>query len=579
MNPSLEFRFPYTSRAEEKPAQPGAAHTGVPPFTRLRRILATERNQLWIALIYSLAIGLLTLVVPIATQSLVNTIAFGNLLQPLVILTLVVVAGLGVSTIFQSMRVYLVEIIQRRVFVRVASESVGRLLRVRGDAFDSHHGPELVNRFFDVVTVQKSAAMLLIEGLSVAMQTVIGMLLLAVYHPWLLAFDLLLVAAILFVLFPLGAGAVPTAIRESKAKYELVAWLEEIARHTVTFKSEAGARFAFDRTDQLVASYLGYRGKHFRIVLRQILGSLGLQALASASLLGVGGWLVMQRQLTLGQLVASELVVALVVSGFSKFGKHLEVFYDLLAAIDKLGHIQDLPSESSGKETLPPASQGAGVVFRQVVFGYAGAQPVLNGANFVAEPGTRTGIVAHSGSGKSTALNLIYGLLQPQGGAIEIDGFDLRHLSKADLRSQVLLLRHSEIFHGSILDNVRLGAQEKNHAEVREALEQAGILEDILRLPGGLDCELATGGLPLSAGQTVQLMFARAFLMRPRLLIVDELMDQLHDARERDTILNRLFAPNPTWTLLIASADATILEGCDRVWEIHDGLLTAGVKQ
>ena len=284
------------------------------PFSRLLAWLTGEKTLLLITVVYSIGIGLLSLVVPVAVQSLVNSVAFGNLLQPLAVLTLIVLTGLGFSAVLQGMRTYVVELLQRRVLVSIASDSMNRLLRAKVEAFDGYHGPELVNRFLEVVTVQKSGAMLLIDGLSILMQTTIGMILLGVYHPWLLAFDFLLLLFILVVLFPMGRGAVKTSILESKAKYELVAWLEEIARWPALFKSKNGLQYATHRTDELVQDYLTYRGKHFRILLRQILGSLTMQAVASALLLGVGGWLVIQRQLTLGQLVAAELVVTLVPS-------------------------------------------------------------------------------------------------------------------------------------------------------------------------------------------------------------------------------------------------------------------------
>jgi putative ABC transport system ATP-binding protein len=356
------------------------AYSGVPPWVRLRALLSFERNEMWIAVIYSAAIGVLSLVTPIATQALVNTIAFGNLVQPLLVLTLIVLAGLGVLTVFQALRIQVVEILQRRVFVRCATQVLHRLLRARRDAFDEHYGPELVNRFFDVVTVQKSAAMLLLDGLSVLMQTTAGLIVLAIYHPWLLAFDLILIVLIFIVLVPMGSGAIETCIRESKAKYQLVAWFEELPRHPLSFRSPAAMAYATGRTDALVRNYLTYRAKHFRVLLRQIIGSIGLGAIATASLLGVGGLLVMQRQLTLGQLVAAELIVAMVIAGFSKFGKHLEVFYDMMAAIDKLGQLTDLPQEEPGGEAIRRESRGASVTIRELRFGYPGRPPLFDRA-------------------------------------------------------------------------------------------------------------------------------------------------------------------------------------------------------
>jgi len=318
------------------------------PLARLRAMLSGERRTLWVAVVYSIVIGLLTLVLPVAVQSLVNTVAFASALQPLVVLTLFVLLALAFSTVMNWSRAGVVEIVQRSIFARVATDVTWRLVRVRAEAFDRYYGPELVNRFFDTVTVQKSAALLLIDGLSIVMQTVIGMVLLAVYHPWLLAFDLLLIVAMVIIVFALGHGAITTSIRESKAKYELEAWLEQIAAHLVTFKSAGGAEYAVHRSQRLLEDYLTYRDTHFKILIRQIVGSFALQATASAALLGIGGWLVINRQLTLGQLVAAELLVSAMLSAFTKFGKQLEVFYDLCAAIDKLGALIDLPLERSG---------------------------------------------------------------------------------------------------------------------------------------------------------------------------------------------------------------------------------------
>ncbi len=537
----------------------------VPPTHRLRFWLRAERTDLWVAVVYSIAIGLLSLVVPVAVQSLVNTVAFGTLLQPLVVLTLVVLAGLGFSALLQTMRTYVVEVIQRRVFVRISSEAVHRLLRVRIEAFDEHHGPELVNRFFDVVTLQKAGSILLIDGLSILMQTMVGMILLAVYHPWLLAFDLLLLIAIAVVLIPLGWGAVPSAIAESKAKYSLVAWLEEIAQFPVTFKSGAGSAFALERTNSLVLDYLRYRGKHFRILIRQVAGSLTLQAIASSVLLGAGGWLVIERQLTLGQLIAAELIVTLVVSGFGKFGKQLETYYDLCAAVDKLGYLSDLPLEEAGNEQLHAAGPGIGVSLRDVAFSYGGRHTVFEGLNCEVQPGDR---LAVTGTGKTTLFDLLYGLREPSGGVIELDRRDLRELDRAALRAHVALVRGAEIFNGTVADNLRLADARLSSAEMREALDRVGLLETIQAMPDGLQTRLTTGGPQLSKGEAIRLTLARAMLSSPRLLLVDECLDGIDDATLRSTVVRALFDERRNWTVLIATRNADVAGLCHRVLDL-----------
>lgn len=555
------------------PSQAEHLYHGEHPLTRLRGWLRAEKTDLWVAVIYSVAIGLLSLVVPIAVQSVVNTVAFGTVMQPLLVLVLAVLAGLGFSAVLQTVRTYVIEMIQRRVFVRVSTESLFRLLRARMDAFDAYHGPELVNRFLDVVTVQKSSAMLLIDGLSILMQTIMGMLLLAIYHPWLLAFDIVLLIFIAIILFPMGTGAIPTAVKESKAKYKLVAWLEEVARWPATFKSTRGAAYAIERTDGLVSEYLKYRAKHFRILLRQIIGSLTLHALASSCLLGVGGWLVIQRQLTLGQLIAAELIVTLVVSGFSKFGKQLETFYDLNAAVDKLGYLTDLPMERTGTEPLPHWERGAALTMRGVHFEYLNGNEVLRNIDWDVRPGSTVGI---TGFGKSTLLDVIYGLRPPAHGILEIDQFDFRQLRLGDLRSQIALVRHPEVFHGSLAENLRLG-NNANSAQMRSALETVGLWDDVQALPEGIDTELLTGGLPLSPSQALLLMIARALLHSPRLLLLDECLDQVEDPAERLRIATAMCGHLKPWTTVVVSSKPDVLALCDSVYELRNGsLLRAG---
>jgi len=544
-----------------------AIKTTTSPQRRLRQLLDVESNDMWVAVIYSAAIGVFTLALPVATQALVNTIALGNLMQPLLLLSLLVFATLAASGVLQVLRFYVVESIQRRVFVRVSSDTIHRLLRAPASAFEAHHGPELVNRFFDVVTLQKSGATLLLDGLSVLMQTGIGMVLLAVYHPWLLAFALILLAAILFVIFPLGRGAVSTSIEESKTKYELVAWLQETARFPFTFRSPEAAQFAVDRTDQLVTRYLLNRATHFRILLRQIMGTFTIHAIASSALLGVGGWLVIQRQLTLGQLVAAEIVVQLVLSGFSKLGKHLEVYYDLVAAVDKLGYLQDLPLEKPG--VLPVMQRGpAHLRFHQTKFEYIPGQSLLNGIELDVKPGQRIGLTGHSGTGKSTLFDLALAYRHPVSGSVELDGQNVGDIRRDHLRNHVMLVRSPEIFEGTILENLRMG-RDIDVTQIRAALQHVSLLDAVQSLPDGLETKLTTGGVPLSSGQAMRLAIARAILGRPRLLLIDETLDHSHDAPDIDSLLDVLFDRDAPWTLIIASSHASLLARCDAVYELR----------
>lgn len=543
----------------------------ITPLARLRALLAGERRTLWVAVIYSVFIGLLTLVLPVAVQAMVNTLAFGNAIQPLVVLTFFVFVALTFSMGMNTARAKVVEIIQRSIFAKVATDVTWRLLHVRASAFDKHHGPELVNRFFDTVTVQKSASLLLIDGLSIAMQTVVSMLLLALYHPWLLAYDVLLVAGMVIIFFLLGHGAIRTSIYESKAKYALEAWLEQLAAKLVTFKSDGGHAYAVHRSHALLEDYLHYREAHFRILLRQIVGSFALQALASASLLGIGGWLVVERQLTLGQLVAAEIIVAGMMSAFTKFGKQLEVFYDLCAAIDKLGGLVDLPLERAGGDSEPAPSGPLGVEARNLAYTMPGdTEPVLALAEWSVAAGDRVGITGPSGSGKSTLADVLFGLRTPGSGTLLVGGIDIRAIPLRALRQRVAVVRSIELFAGSILENVALGREHVTYDAVAGALARVGLLDDLLALPGGLGTELHQQGRPLSHRQACRLMVARAIVDRPGLLILDGVLDQL-DVDEQARLAAEIFAPTAPWTLICMSERSDVLAQCTRVVTMGNG--------
>lgn len=542
----------------------------VHPARRLQAWIRLESEDSWVVVIYTAAIGLISLVVPVAVQAVVNTIAFGTLLQPLAVLTTLVFLGLLAVAWLNAYRQYVVEMIQRRIFARLAGDVADKLVRVEPRFFDRYHGPELVNRFLEVVTVQKSGAALLLDGLTVVVQTLIGMILLAVYHPFLLAFDVLLLLSLLAVLFPMGAGAIPTAVKESKAKYALLAWLEELARHQIAVKSRAGLVLALERTNELAKDYLHHRGAHFRILLRQIVGTYALQAFASATLLGVGGWLVIDRQMTLGQLVAAELVVALVTSGITKFGKHLEQFYDLMASLDKLGYLTDLPAEREGGEPLPRRSGAAALRLVNATIHSGDSRVLIERVSLTAESGARIGLLGATGSGKSTLLDVLYALRTPAEGHVEIDGADYRELRLDDLRDQIALVREPQIFEGSVLENLRLGKEELTAERARQALEEVGLLNHVLEMPEGIHSRLATGGAPLSAGQAIQLELARALAHEPRVLVLDECLDRLEDLPERSRLLDLVFGPRGRWTVIVASHNAEILARCDRVYEIRN---------
>jgi putative ABC transport system ATP-binding protein len=559
-NPSVfEARAP-ASRSDDGHDEHGGHAT---PAESLRQLIQDEQQSVWVVVVYAIMVGLLALAVPIAVQSLVNTVAFGALVQPVVVLTLLVLAGLSFEGALLALQARVVESVQERIFVRTAADIAYRLPRARVATFDSRDAPELVNRFFDVVVVQKAGASLLLEGLTVVLQMAIGLLLLAFYHPALLAFDIFLIVALLFVLIGLGRGGTATSVQESQAKYAVAAWLEELARHPVAFKSAGGAELALGRVDALCRQYLARRRDHFRVLFRQIVGALTIYALASSALLGLGGYLVLSRQLTLGQLVAAELVVGAVVAGVAKFGKHLENYYDLLAALGKLSQLAELPLEREAGHSPTQTGHPAELELRDLSVGYTASAPVARDLSIVIAPGQRLALMGDNGAGATALLDTMFALRPASRGALLLDQVPLQELSVGALRAEVALVRDTEIFEGTIAENVSLGRAGLDIDRVRRALAVVGLSQEIARLPNGLETVLASGGAPLSRGQAARLALARALAGRPRLLLVDGVLDRL-DARSRALASAAIFDDRAPWTLIVATRREDVRALCNR---------------
>lgn len=539
----------------------GAGHHEMQPTARLLALIAPERSDVVSIVIFSVVVGLLTLATPLAVEAIVNTVAFGRTSTPILVLSFMVFVFLGFSAGIRALLALIAEIIQRRLFVRVVEDLAYRLPRVRYEVMREKFVPEYVNRFFDVVTVQKTFSSLMLDGISIVLQTFIGMAVLAFYHPFLLGFDIVLLASMTFVVFVLGRGAVKTAIKESKAKYAVAGWLEEMGHHGTAFRTYSGRRLALDRADALATHYLEYRRSHFRVLMRQTVFALLMQAVAATVLLGLGGWLVITGELTLGQLVAAELIVTVIVGNFAKIGKHLESYYDLLASVDKLGGLFDLPLEDEPRWTHPPDDgpvrlkiSGIGVV------GEDGR--VIDTLEIAA--GQSISIQGQARSGKSRLLEAMAGFGTPLGCIVQIQGVDTHEIRRDTLDGLVGLANQIEIFHGTLAENVHLGRSTVRQADVRRALELVELGEEVDRLPEGIECELQTHGTILSTTERARLMIARAIAGHPRLLLIDGLLDWLPD-EQAERILQRLIDSREGMTVVLVTGRRALQSMVDRV--------------
>lgn len=535
-------------------------HYPTPP-QRLLRMLSLERRDMFVLLVYTIAVVLLLLTVPLATQALVNTVMMGMAPQQLVVLTGLVFGGLLLAGGMQILQLSLVELLQQRVFAQTSLQVADRLVRARTDAFRGEYAPELVNRFFDVLTIQKSLSKLLVDGFTASCQAVLGLVILYFYGEVLFLVDLLLVVGFVISVFVMGYRGLRTSIEESKRKYSVVDWLEDIARCHRSLKIHGDREFLAQRADELTASYVISRRSHFAVTLRQNAGYYLFLAVASAAILSAGGWAVLNGSLTLGQLVATQLILGTVFAAMEKLVRQTDKFFDLLTGLDKVGHVTDLPQERSGGRLLPekPVGSGARVDIHNLGFSYNTSAPVLSGLTLSLKEGERVSLVGASGAGKTTLASLIAGLDEPKTGCVDVDGIEVRDVDVDSLRSNLGVAEFDmHVFDGTVEENITVGRAYVNHDDIRWAVELVQLAQDLAALPEGLKTRVVSGGSNLSRGQIQRILIARAIVGRPRLLILDEAFTGI-DERITIEILDGIFDESLGWTILNISHEPEVI--------------------
>lgn len=495
----------------------------------LIKLLEPERRFFWMAAIYGVGVSLLTLAVPVSVQLLINTVANTTLVGPLVVLSLTLFSLLLFSGLLTALREHLLEIFGRRFHARMTAEIATRAIFAQDPFFADHARNDVFNRYFDIDTVQKALPKLLIGGFTVLLQAVSGFVLVSFYHPFFLAFNLLIISAASAIWLFWGRAGMRTAITLSHAKYDTARWLESIGASNGFYKSEHHVAYALDRSDAFSGRYVEASRGHFRRTFAQSLGFLLLYALASSALLALGGWLVIQNQLTLGQLVAAELVLSAIFVGLAGLGYYLNSFYDLFAGIEEISQFWDIGQEELDGGMTPPAQAGE-VDFVQASTEARGRAALLD---FSIPAGAKVLAAAADPALQSVVLRLVKRHMQPHSGFISFGGVDLGAIDGPWLRGHVVVLQRPTIVDCTIRDYLQLSAPDAPPTEYLRMLELVGLAEPIARLPEGLDTELTTTGWPLTMPEAILLKLAGAILGRPRVLVLSEIYDLVPEERLR----------------------------------------------
>lgn len=544
------------------------------PVQRLFQLFGNEKRDIGYIYLYAIVIGLISLSLPLGIQALINLISGGMFFSSVYLLLFMVIGGVLISGMMQIIQLTLVETLQQRIFAKAAFEFTYRIPRVKAESLLAYYPPELMNRFFDVLTVQKSLPKILIDLTGAVLQILLGIMLLSFYHPFFIAFGFVTFLILSLIIYRNGPKGLQTSLVESKYKYKVAQWLEDIARSIYTFKLAGGANLPMEKMDNLVNNYLVYRKKHFKILKIFYWNAVIFKTLVIGGLLVLGTYLVVERQISLGQFVATEIIIVLLTTSVEKLIQSIDTIFDSLTAVEKLGNVTDLPLERERGFRFSPADYANGMHLEvsQLRYKYSDKSKLaLDNISFSLKAGATLCVTGANGSGKNTLLRVLAGMLTDYEGGIMYNGISLRDLNVVSLRSYIEQnVSHDDIFEGSILENITMGRKEISLSDLEWVLSALNMNQEISKLPEGLNTLMLPGGRRFSDSFITKITLARCLAPRPKILMIDDVLQKIQE-NERNRIISLLTDTSSPWSLIILSNDPTIMKECESIVVLHEG--------
>ncbi len=541
-------------------------------WQRLVNLLQLDKKDVLQVFYYAIFAGLVTLSLPLGIQAIINLIQGAQVSTSWIILVILVTLGVGFAGALQLMQLRIIENIQQKIFTRSSFEFAYRFPKIRMSQLRNFYPPELANRFFDTLNVQKGVSKLLIDFPTALLQIVFGLLLLSLYHPFFIVYGVLLIALIYVVFKYTITRGLETSLKESKHKYRVAHWIQEVARCIVSFKLSGKTNHALEKNDGLVSGYLEARENHFKILVLQFIQMIGFKILVTGGLLIIGGLLVLNQEMNIGQFVAAEIIILLVISSVEKLIVGLESFYDVLTSLEKLGQVVDKQIEP--EQSIPPLFDRGDFTVQLDKIKYSIPETgklIIDDISLELPPKTRLLIQGESGSGKTTLLQIIAALIEPDSGNIYVNDERIKPEFLGYYRMNVgQSLKEETPFEGTLLENITYGDPSIPKEDVLEIIEVTGLRKFVKESQNGLDTDIYPEGKQISYTIAKKIVLARSLVKKPKLLVLRDPLDQF-DPEEADRIMEYLTAPERPWILVVVSNDTGWMGRCGQKITLKDG--------
>lgn len=491
------------------------------------KIIRLEKKEVTAIYFYAILSGVIQLTLPLGIQTIINfsqaAAGIGELPVSIILLIFIVLIGILVSGILQINQMKIVEKIEQSIFTRFSLDFAHKIPKIESSELNNNHLPELMNRFFEIISLQKGLSKILLDIPLAVIQIVFGLVLLSFYNSTFIVLGLLLILLLFFIFKYTTKKGLVASYNESENKYEVASWLEEIARSYKTFKISSQNNFHLKKTDELVKDYLVSKTKHFEILKFQYWSLIVFKLLISAMMLIIGAVLLIRQQLNIGQFIAAEIVILLILSAVEKLILNLEVAYNILTGVEKLTVISDKKTEIQGKMPFVSNGNGIGIEVKNLNFKFEQNRPLLENLNFDIQPGTKICVMGDGGSGKSILLELIGGTLKNFEGVVNINNIPINNINQNEYRKNIgIFYNEQDIFDGTLYDNICMGNEAISPNEIMKHAEMLEIKDFISQLPEGLYTNLQPTGKGLSTIIAKKILLLRAIANQPELLILDE---------------------------------------------------------
>lgn len=524
------------------------------PLKRFYNLLKLEKRDVYQIFFYAIFAGIVSLSLPLGIQAITNLIQSGRISASWIVLIILVVLGVVLVGILSLMQLRITENLQQKIFVRASFEFGARLPKIKPNQLYNSYPPELANRFFDTLTIQKGTSKLLIDFSAAILQIVFGIILLSLYHPYFIVFGILLFLFLYFIFkFSYDTG-LETSLKESKFKYKVASWLQEIARNNSSFKNELNYDFSLQKNNNIVNNYLNYREKHFNVIKRQFTQLIVFKVILTASLLLIGGFLVLSQEMNIGQFVASEIIILLVINSSEKIIFGLETFYDVLTSIEKIGQVTDFELEEEDPIESDTCYTNITIETENLTFKFPDSDnSILNSISLKIEQGERIVIEGENGSGKTTLIRILSGLLQKTSGSFYINDDTFKKINLKQYRSQIGSIIYNETpFEGTLLENITFNDKNISTEDLKWAIEGVQLSSFVKSLPKGLETRVFPEGRQLSSSNAQKLLLARSIVHKPRILFYEDPTDRM-DENTANEIIDFITSEKNKWTIIVSS--------------------------